>query len=87
MSKKSVVSVIGTVSLLIGAVAGPTVAGSPTYSGTIWCTVDGIDTDMGPQEGGAVGWTRKQINDYYRFYVNTGFCDSGSLDMSHLTKD
>ncbi|CAN5734081.1 hypothetical protein BH23CHL8_BH23CHL8_31270 [soil metagenome] len=85
MSKRTFVSALAALALST-AIAGPALAGPPTYSGTIWCTRDGEPVDMGPNPP-ASGWTRKQVNEYYRFWVSTGQCDHGSLDLSNMTKD
>ena len=84
-SRRVFTSVIAALALS-AAFAGPALAGPPTYSGTIWCTRGVESVDMGPN-GGAEKWTRKLINEYYRQWVTSGFCDNGSLDLSYMVKD
>ena len=85
MSRRTLISTLAAAALSV-AIAGPALGGAPTFSGTIWCAQDGEPVDMGPNPP-AAGWTRKQINEYYRFYLSVGQCDKGSLDLSNMTKD
>jgi hypothetical protein len=86
MSRRTLVSTLAAAALS-AAIAGPALAGAPTYSGTILCAHDGEAVDMGPNVPGAIGWTRKQVNEYFRTWTTNGWCDPGSLDLSRMTKD
>ena len=89
MSRRTLISTLAAAALSV-AIAGPALAGPPTYSGgPIVCSLDGELRDMGFPFGwpDRTSWTRKEINDTYRFWVSADQCDPGTLDMSAFTQD
>ena len=89
MSRRMLVSTLSAAALSV-AIASPALAAAPTYSGgPIYCTFAGEQRDMGLPfgESGQTSWTRKEINDTYRYWASVDQCDRGTLDMSAFTKD
>ena len=89
MSRTTILSTLAAMALS-AAIAGPAIAAAPTYSGgPIYCTLDGVQWDMGFPFGDPdqTSWTRKEINETYRYWVSAGQCDPGTLDLSAFTKD
>ena len=80
MKPRKIIASVVAAAALSTAIAGPVLAGPPTVSGPVTCTMGGTTYDMGMFTG-----TRKELA-AERHYWSSVFCDKGSFDISGVTR-
>ena len=79
-TRSAVLSILSAIALS-SVIAGPALAGGPTFTGSVYCTMSGV-----PDQGISVtSATHKDLAQLKKFWSDT--CEKGTWDTSGLIKD